>query len=143
MWTVGYRTGNLAGAGGKEQLGILIGPKDVIYQSRTYSGTVTQCEVRLYEDTFNGGVAVPAANRNLRISQPGPVSYFSGVTGTPTTLRTGLNLYAAGVGNGSLGNLPEGEWYMLKANTQYILVLINTGSSPGVVDFRYTYRAVS
>lgn len=142
LWTVGYTSASIAGGGGTEQLGILIGDKDVIYQTRTYGGTVTQLKVALFQDTWSGGTPVAGINRNLKIALPGPATYASGVTGTPTTLRTSLTLYSSGVGSSSVGVIPEGEWYMLQANTRYILVLTNEGAPAGIANFRWTYRAV-
>ena len=142
LWTVGYTTGIMTALIGTTKFGIRIGSKDVIYQARTYGGTVTDVEVQLYQDPWTGGTSVSAANRNLKIALPGPVTYASGVTGTLTTFRTGLKLYSTGVGNGSLGGVPEGEWYLLAANTDYILNIVNVGAVDGLLNFRWTYRAV-
>lgn len=141
LWTVGYTTGSIAGAGTVD-IGILIGPKAVIYQARTYGGTVTQLGIELHESTWSGGTPITPANRNLGIDLVGPASYAHSITGTPSNLRTGLKIYSAGIGSASVGNVPEGEWYMLEPDTRYILRLTNEGAAAGVMHFRFTYRSV-
>lgn len=142
LWTVQHTTGSIAAAG-EELVGILTGPKDVIYQARTYSGTTSDALVTLYEDTWSGGSPVLSANRNLRITLPGPATYASGITGTPLTPKTSIRLFAgAATGSSQLGNVPEGEWYLLKSGTRYILRIQNLGVAAGILNFRWTYRAV-
>lgn len=143
LWTVGYDTASMAATTGEELVGILIGPKDVIYQTRTYGGTCTDVRIGLYENIWSGGTPISNANRNLNVTLAGPATYASGVTGTPTTLRTSVRLFgSSGAGSANLGNVPEGEWYILKANTRYILRIQNLGSGAGILTLRYTYRAV-
>lgn len=143
LWTVGYVTGSMVAGTGEELVGVLVGPKDVIYQTRTYGGTCTDVIIGLYENTWSGGANIPAANRNLNVILTGPASYASGITGTPTTLRTSVRLFGqSGAGSANLGNVPESEWYILKANTRYILRIQNLGAGAGILSFRYTYRAI-
>ena len=142
LWTVGHTFAGVA-SGDTKQFGLRIGNNPVIYQARTYGGTATQIEVKLYKDAWTGGTTVNARNRFLKITLPGPVEYAHSVTGTPTNFETGLNLYSMGVGNSPVGNVPEGEWYMLEANTDYLLTLKNTGAAPGDISFRWTYRAAN
>lgn len=140
LWTVGHTFAAVA-AGATVQFGIRIGARPVVYQARTYGGTTTQLEVKLYKDVWSAGTAVAARNRNLAIALPGPATYAHSVTGTPTNFETGINFYSSGVGNSPVGQVPEGEWYMLLPDTDYILTLKNAGAAPGDINFRFTYRA--
>lgn len=143
LWTVQYTTASMVAGTGEELFGILTGAKDVIYQARTYSGTVTDCHVILYEDEWTGGSPIVAGNRNLRITLPGPASYASGVASALLTPKTSIRLFSgAGTGSSQLGNVPEGEWYLLKGLTEYTLRIRNFSAAPGILNFRFTYRAV-
>lgn len=143
LWTVGYATASMTAGTGEELLGVLIGAKDVIYQTRTYGGTCSDVSISLYENTWSGGTPIASGNRNLNVTLSGPASYNSGITGTPSTLRTSIRLFAGSQGGAAnLGNVPEGEWYILKANTRYILRIQNLGAGAGILYFRWTYRAI-
>jgi len=143
LWTVQYTTGSLVATTGEDSIGLDIKGKSVIYQARTYTSTLTDCLVTLYEDTWSGGSPVLAANRNLNIQLSGPVSYSNAITGTPLTPRTSIRLLSSSnTGNANLGSMPEGEWYMLKANTKYILRMQNLGAQAGFLNLRFTYKAV-
>lgn len=143
LWTTQYTTASMVAGTGEESVGILTGPKDVIYQARTYAGTTSDCLATLHEVSWSGGSPIPAANRNLRITLAGPASYASGVTAVLNNPKTSIRLFSgAATGSAQLGNVPEGEWYLLKGGTQYVLRIQNLGLGAGIINFRFTYRAV-
>lgn len=141
LWATQATTGTLASAG-TEIYGIQIGSAPVMYRERTYQGTCSQILVQLYEEGFTGGNLTPTTNRSFEnTTGVSPANHYSGISRAGGgILRTSILI----LGDATTGNAnaitPDIEFFILKANTQYVLVITNQGTSSGFVNFRFNYQ---
>lgn len=147
VFTTSYETGIIASGGsGTATIGIRTGSRPVVYMERTYEGTMVDAFIRLYETTFTGGTELGVTNRNFtNTTGTPPAQHFHTITGTPSGgVKASIPARATSSSNKSRAMVAsEGEWYILKANTDYILEITNedTSGPGGSMYFRFTFRA--
>lgn len=140
LWTVGNTSGTIT-AGSTITYGMTTGNVPVMYMDRHYASSAFQVLVELYEEGFTGGTPIPSGNRNMTSGGSAPSSHFSGVTrGGSGTLRASLLLLGDSTGGAANAQTEDGEYFVLKPNTNYVLAFTNQTGSGGFVNFRFTYR---
>lgn len=139
LWAVGSTTGSI-GAGSTVTYGLTTGSVPVMYMDRHYASSAFNVLVELYEEGYTGGVLVPSGNRNMTSGGTSPSNHFSGITRSGGgTLRASLLLLGDSTGASSAKS-SDGEYFVLKPSTNYVLALTNNAGAAGFVNFRFTFR---
>lgn len=142
LFTVGHTSPSIAAAG-VYLFAWTTGSRPVEFMDRTYTGSFNEGLVELFENSYTGGTPYTAQNRNQIFGGTGPVSYETTPTATITGPLVGNTKLISGSGAAStrVGYFTESERFILKPSTQYVLRVTNQDTNPGVVTFRFTYRA--
>lgn len=142
LFTVSYTSPSLSGSGGTALVGWFTGIRPVEFMDRTYTATMDEALIELFELPYSGGVKIPTQNRNFVVGGEGSVEYVSAPTATITGVPVANTKLLASSSSGSsrAGYFTDSERFILKPMTQYVLRETNQSSGAGIITFRFTYR---
>lgn len=141
VWRVDIFGSSIA-AGGEYLVGLTTGAAELMVFNRRYSAAVSGFTVALYELSWTGGSDPQINNRRLSVTRDKPFTIKTGVTATVA----GSPKFSARVrggtsaGNAQIGFTDPGDVVILKANTSYVVQILNTSAGAGDIDAYFDLR---
>ena len=125
------------------KLGFVTPNREIVVLSRDYTATVSEVFAALYETTFTGGSVARVLNRRLLYPGPQLMEIREGVTATLGDVVTSATIRAASSAGNANAVLPgDLKALVLKANTSYVVQLLNRSSAIGTIALSFDFRTM-
>lgn len=135
-----------SGAGAAVYVGVTTGPNsEVVVMGRAYSSSESPITIELFEASYTGGSPARTLNRRFTSTKVAPATFAQGVApGTLGNAITGVTLRAPTAGgSAALSVTGDDNALYLKANTNYVVRIINGGNAGASIGASFDYRATT